>query len=100
VKNRNNEDGVMKICVIAVAMLATLGWARADEAFPVSDSATGRFYACNGEDFCQDVEQEFASVEGCQVGMMPFMAKWIGDHEGFRLKTGRYECRPKAQVRV
>jgi hypothetical protein len=85
--------------VFGVAILATSQFAHAVE-FPVSDTAVGHFYACNADGYCEDVEQVFVSIEGCQVGMMPFMAKWIGDHDGFKLKTGRFDCTPREQTRV
>lgn len=85
----------------AGGIFLTLGTkAHAAEQFPVSDMATGQFYACDDKGFCEDVEQIFVSMPGCQVGMMPFMAEWIGKHDGFRLKTGRFQCIPKEQVRI
>ena len=90
----------MKSFAFAVALIATFGWARADEAFPVSDHAIGSFYACKDSGYCEDPETEFFSMPGCVAGMIPIMAEWIGQHEGFKLKTGNFECRPKAQVRV
>ena len=75
-------------------------YAKAAEEYPVADQAVGHFYACDEKNFCEDVEQTFNTSEGCQVGMMPFMAKWIGDHDGFHLKTGRFQCTPHAQTRI
>jgi hypothetical protein len=90
---------VIKTYLVAISFIY-MPIAQADEQYPVSDHAVGHSYACKDDGYCQDLEMEFTSMPGCVAGMMPFMAEWIGNHEGFHLKTGTYECHPKAQVRV
>ena len=81
-----------------LALASTPG--SAAEPMPVSDPAVGRFVACDDKGFCEDVEQNFTSIAGCQVRMIPYMAQWIGDHEKFHLKSPQFTCRPIEQVRI
>ena len=90
---------ILRIAACAALFLAAAA-ARAAEPFPVSDAAVGRFVACDAKGFCEDVEQDFVSMSGCQVRMIPYMAQWIGDHDGFHLKSPQFTCRPIEQVRI
>jgi hypothetical protein len=91
---------MFKIALVALMLSTTVAYA--NEKYPVSDMATGHFYACDEKGFCEDVEQNFVSMSGCQVGMMPYMAFWIGSPagQGFHLKDGRFQCHPIEQTRI
>lgn len=87
---------VSVVCGLAAALLSSASLCRAEEA----PEAIGTADACNASGYCETFEQRYATMPGCQVGLMRDLPDWLSRKPGEWRLRGPMECRPANQRRA
>lgn len=62
-------------------------------------AAIGHADACDDAGYCEQFERRYATMPGCQVGLMRDLPAWIAEKPGNWSLRG-IECRPANQQRA
>lgn len=67
---------------------------------PATPGAIGTADACDGSGYCETFEHRYASMPGCQIGLMRDLPEWLSQKVGDWHLQGRYRCKPANQTDV